>query len=166
MLTLILGNVGKAKNMVRADIRMERSSSKALGGFLKTSEDYGDAIVVPEPGYILEALPYYVENKIYLPRERRFGPNASFTTQARDRLSLGELWRIAREVEVRYEQPVLIVLGHTEVLTSDRGEKKYPYRKVFVWNAEEIAEFKEQTRKVTEFRSAYRGENYGVYALR
>jgi hypothetical protein len=52
------------------------SSSKALGAFLNGAPSFRDAILVPEPDYYIESLPYYAHNPIYLARERRFGNTA------------------------------------------------------------------------------------------
>jgi len=112
MLTLILGNVARTSNAVWTDINMEMSSSRAFGEFLNSVEPYRDAIIVPEPDFLLESLPYYAKNRIYLPREHRFGTTVSWTTEANYRLSLGELLSVARGIKTLYGQSVLIVLGH------------------------------------------------------
>jgi len=166
MLSLILDDVAKTKDAVWVDISMERSSSKAFGEFLHTSAIYGDAIIVPEPDLLLESLPYYAKNKIYFPREHRFGTTVSWTTEANYRLSLGELLSLARGLKTRYDQPVLIVLGHWDFYSYEHREKRYSYNKVFAWNTDEFADFKRSTILAAEFKSAYSDENYMVYAVR
>ncbi|MGE4092758.1 MAG: hypothetical protein AB7G75_18145, partial [Candidatus Binatia bacterium] len=130
MLFLIVGQVAKTKSAVWTDISLERSSSKALGEFLNRSETYREAVIVPEPDFLLESLPYYAKNRIYLPREHRFGSTVSWTTEANPRLSLGELLSVARGIKAHYGQPVLIVLGHWDVHKYKSGERKYAYHKV------------------------------------
>ncbi len=166
MLTLISGNVAKTKNAVWTDISLERSSSRAFGEFLNRSETYRDAVIVPEPDFLVESLPYYAKNRIYLPREHRFGTTVSWTTEANYRLSLGELLSVARGIKTRYGQSVLIVLGHWDVDKYKSGEKKYSYYKVFSWNTNESADFNESTILVREFKSSYSDENYRVYTIR
>jgi hypothetical protein len=53
MLILILGNCNKTPYVVWKDITMEKSSSKAFGKFLNRSALYHNAIIVPEPDYLL-----------------------------------------------------------------------------------------------------------------
>jgi len=166
MLALILGSVTKTKSTVWADIATEKSSSKAFGEFLNTSTTYRNAIIVPEPDYLLESLPYYANNRIYLPREHRFGTTVSWTTGADHRLSLGELLSVARDLKTRFEQPVLIVLGHKDLDEYEHREKEYSYNKVFTWDTDELADFKRWTILVVDFESAQGDENYGVYAIR
>jgi hypothetical protein len=166
VLILIAGNVAKTKDAVWTDIKQEMSSSRALGEYLNRSETYRDAVIVPEPDYLIESLAYYAKNRIYLPREQRFGATVSWTTEAKYRLSLGELLSVARDIQGRFGQPVLIVLGHWEVGRFGSAEKKYSYNKVFSWDTKESADFNESTILVGEFKSAYGDENYRVYAVR
>lgn len=166
MLILILGNVARTKKAVWTDIRFEMSSSRAFGEFLNGSETYRGALIVPEPDFLVESLPYYAQNTIYLSREHRFGATVSLTTESNSRLSLGELLSVARDMKTRYGQPVLIVLGPFGVEKSESGEKNYPFNKVFSWNADESADFHESTILVREFESARSDENYRVYSLR
>lgn len=163
---LMLWNMFVAGILTQADIGLERSSNKAFGEYLKGSEIYRDAIIVPEPDYLVESLPYYAPNRLYLPREHRFGTIISFTTEADYRLSLGELLSIARDVKARYGQPVLVVLGHWEIDPYKPGEKNYSYNSVFSWNTQEFTDFDESTILITEFDSASSDENYRVYAIK
>jgi hypothetical protein len=72
---LILASVYRSR-AVRVDVAHQMSSSKALGAFLNAEPSLRDAILVPEPDYYIESLPYYAHNPIYLARERRFGNTA------------------------------------------------------------------------------------------
>jgi len=166
VLIMLFGSVLLAKSAALEDIRIERSSSRAFGQFLNGSRVYRDAILVPEPDYIAESLPYYAKNAIYLSRERRFGTTVSFTTDADYRLSLGELLFAARDIKTHSGKPVLIVLGHWDLVTRAAGEKRFSYNKVFSWSAEEIAELNRSAELVAQFNSASGDENYRVYALK
>ncbi len=163
---ILVIQIAKAEPMVWTDIHLEQSSSKAFGKFLNDSETYRDAIIVPEPDYLLESLPYYAKNRIYFSRERRFGTTVLFTTDADYRLSLGQLLSIARGIKTRYRQPVLIVLGHRDIDKQRSGEKRYSYNKVFSWTASDSMNFNESTTLIREFNSAYGDENYRVYSVR
>jgi hypothetical protein len=156
----------QAATDVSTDIRFEMSSSKAFGTFLNSSEKYRDAIILPEPGYIVESLPYYASNAIYLPRERRFANRVSFTKAADDKLSLGDLMARARAITSQDGRPVLIVLGHDiDVDARVAGIQRFAYKNVFSWRFEEVAELKRSARLVAEFNAAIGDENYRVYAV-
>jgi hypothetical protein len=165
LVALIAGNVVRAESVIRTDFNREMSASPAFGEFLKKSVTYHDAVIVPEPDYLLESLPYYTRNRIYFAREHRVGTTVSFTTEARYRLSLGELLSVARDMKAS-GQPVLIVLGHSEVEKDNSGEKKYSYNRVFSWDTNESANFFESTALVRDFKSAYSDENYRVYSIK
>lgn len=162
----LIFNSTKAAEAVVADIKLQRSSSKAFGDWLQRSAAFCDAILLPEPAYCLESLPYYAPNRIYLPRERRFGATASLTTQASQHLSLGDLLSVARNVKTTYDQPVLLVLGHWEVEKDNPGENRTAFNMVFSWSAREFGEFEEATIPVAEFGVADGDEKYRVYVMR
>jgi hypothetical protein len=181
LLGLLLGSLRVAQKTVFTDIQGEASSSKAFGAFLKSSAIYREAILVPEPDYFIESLPYYAKNRIYFSREHRFGITVSFTTAADRLCSLGKLLAQARVLKTSEKQPVLIVLGHSEVGAnglhkksfghSEVGanglhKKNFSYNKVFTWSSDEIEDFKESTVMVAEFNSSYGKENYRVYAVK
>ena len=163
---LILGNIFLLKNSVWADINIAASASKQFGNFLNQSEIYHDAIVVPEPDYMMESLPYYADNQIYFPREHRFGTVTSWSSEADTYLSLGELLSTAQELKTSYNRPVLITIGHWDIDFNKPGELHYSYNKIFAWNEKEVAEFKKSTELLTEFSPAFTGEKYRVYLLK
>ena len=105
---LIVGNIGKT-TILWKDVGAEQSSNKALGAFLAGAEAHREAIIVPEPDYLLESLSYYAKNKIYLVREDRFGSSVSLTTD-------GALFYLVSYIGARsIKSPMeisMIVLGH------------------------------------------------------
>jgi len=151
---------------VRMDIDYERSSSKAFGTFLNQSEVYRDAIIVPEPDFLLESLPYYAQNKIFFRRENRFGTTVAWTTEAETNLSLQELLVTAQILKTQYDQPVLIVLGHSNVDKTNDEIRNYSYNKIFTWTKEEFTDFDSKTILIANFDQAISDENYKVYEVR
>jgi hypothetical protein len=165
LMALILAGVYRSR-AVPIDISHAMSSSKALGRFLNSSPEGRQAILVPEPDYYLESLPYYADNPIYLSREGRFARNASWSSANAQQLSLGELMAEARRLKARYRRPVLVVLGHPGLRTQPAGEARMFYRKRFTWDAVEREELERSFTRVAEFWDAYSDENYTVYAVK
>ncbi len=165
MPTLFLLNTYEAKNNLLTDIRYERSSSKSFGEFGNRSKTYNNAIIIPEPDYAIESLPYYAKNKIYFPRENRFGTTVSFTTGSNKKLSLSESLSAARNIKSLYKQPVLTVLGHWNIDDNNSGEENFSYNKTFSWNAEGLRDFDESTKIIAKFKTAITIERYRVYVL-
>jgi hypothetical protein len=166
LLIVMAGNVAKSGTKVWRDINRDMSSSEALGDFLSNSPDYQNAIIVPEPAYLAESLPYYVSNRIYFPREGRFGKTVTWTTAASHMMTLGDLLSVAHDLEARYDQPVLILYGHRARIRSVAFEKTYSYNKVFAWTPEQAAAFKASTILVADFKEAVNDEKYEIYALK
>jgi hypothetical protein len=166
MLILILVNINIGIHSILTDIYQEMSSSKSFGEFLNNSETYQDAIIVPEPDYLVESLPYYAINLIYLPRESRFSPTVSFTTEANYCISLGELLSTASTFKTRYNQPILIVLGHFSVGPSQDGKINFSFNKIFSWSSRELEDFNKATIFIAEFTDSISDENYRIYAIK
>jgi hypothetical protein len=162
---LILASVYRSR-IVPIDITHQMSSSKALGAFLNSQPSFRDAILVPEPDYYIESLPYYAHNLIYFARERRFGNTVTWSSRAAARLSLGQLVSQAQQLKARYQRPVLVVLGHPGILTEKSGEARLFYNKRFTWSAREYEDAERSWEKVAEFWTAYSDENYSVYAVK
>lgn len=151
--------------LIKSDISKEMSSSSAFGRLLETTPFFREAVIVGEPDYLLESLPYYASNRVYIPREGKWGNHVMFTRANRETLSLGELLNVARRIRYHERKPVLIALGHFD-LDMAGGEIAYSYNKMFSWSSAELADFKNGTVKVTEFKSAETDENYEIYLLR
>jgi hypothetical protein len=77
------------------DLVYPQSASLAFGEFLRTHREYRGAILLGEPDFLLESVPYYADNPIYIAREQRFGDTTRFTRASQARLGLGELLRTA-----------------------------------------------------------------------
>jgi hypothetical protein len=133
---------------------------------LNQTAAYRNAIIVPEPDYFIESLPYYAQNQIYFPREHRFGTTVSWTATADSHLSLSDLLATARDLKSRYSRPVLIVLGHFGIDPTIDGVKKYSYNKFFSWTRSDFTDFYQSTTMIVDYDSAFSDENYLVYALK
>ncbi len=163
---LIIGNIFMLKSTVVADINIAASASKQFGTFLNQSETYHNAIILPEPDYMMESLPYYSDNRIYFPREDRFGTTTSWSTEANTYLTLGDLLSTARQLKSQYNQPVLIAIGHWDIDFEHPDEIHYSYNKIFAWNENDVADFNNSTEFIIEFTPAFTGEKYRVYSLK
>lgn len=164
VIVLVAWNVVKLRDTIWADLHADKSASRRLGEFLRKSHEYRDAILVPEPDFAIEALPYYAGNRIYLARESRFGRTVSWTTDVQARLTLGELLAAAQKVRRHADAPVLIVLGPWDL--DQPGERRYLYGTVFVWGADDVSAFRAATEPVAVFDVPHGDEAFAVYAVR
>ncbi len=63
---------------LKREVVADFSSSLKFARLLQTPA-YKNAIVLAEPGYLLESVPYYVDNLLYIYRESRFADYTQFT---------------------------------------------------------------------------------------
>lgn len=163
---LLALNLVLAAQLTWDDAQHELSANRAFGALIQRTPAYNNAIVMAEPDYAIESLPYYVDNPLYLPREGRFGKTVSWTTASADRMSLGQLLAAAQKIQQRENRPVLIALGHLEIDDAEKqsaGELRFSYNKFFTWSAEDWATFEAATERVAKFDGVVGDEVYEVF---
>ena len=138
------------------------SSSETFGNLISGRPEFREAIIIGEPDYIVESLPYYVDNQIYIAREKRFRKYVDWSAKKRE-LSLNELLTIAIMLKNEYNKPILLTIGHR---LRDQGPYKieHSYNKIFSYDTDSLKKFREHTTKIASFRKA-RNENYDVFLL-
>jgi len=123
--------------------------------------------VMADPDDLVEALPYYVPNPIWLPREQRLGSYVKFTRDARLTLGLDDLLDDARRIRTQSGHPVL-------VLIRERLERDGPARdvhEVYNWTLsitpESTARFLDATERLARFGPVCCSpETFDVYLLK
>ena len=153
-----------AYSAVRDEIfHRDFSSSKSFGNLIRGRSEFEKAIIVGEPDFNIESLPYYVDNQIYMARERRFGKYVDWGA-GKVGLSLNELLKTAIMLKNEYDRPILLTIGHR---LSDQGpyEIKYSYNSIFTYDSDSLREFRKSTTKVASFRQA-KEERYDVFLLK
>jgi hypothetical protein len=166
LLVLLGFQVKAAVDPVRNDLRYPFSSSQAFARFIQQHPEYHDAIIMGEPDYYLEALPYYLDNPLYFAREKRFGKTILFTTQNQEKLSLAELLEAGQRLKASQGKPVLIELGHRLSSQGPWFRFWFSFHKLFEYDPASWETFQKQTKKVAEFRRALCDERYGVYEVK
>ena len=125
-----------------------------------------DALVVADPDYLVETLPYYVANPTYFIREKRFGKVAHFTRQAQMDLSLGDV--LANAVRLRREtgKPVVILLRAPADPSLPTKEYDEGYGWKMTVTPDQAQAFQHATRLLGHYSGlAGSGEDYDIYAL-
>ena len=157
--------------VVHRAIRYRESSSKAFAGFIRSNPAYREAVLMAEPDYMMEALPYYVRNPVFMPRQREFSPRVYFDKGARRQLilSLGELTAIADSVACISKKPVLLAIEYPEFQYRPNGEAHPNYRgTVFTWSESDWQSLRQRQpggRPIALFPRATSDEIYAVYQI-
>ncbi len=150
--------------MVIRDLDGDFSSSKRFGDFIKSHQEFKNAIILSEPDFFAEAMPYYVNNLIYIPREKRFGKFVKFTTENKQTYSLEELLNTAKKLQAAYHQPVLLMMGG-ELNPKGPFEMPIIFGRTFTYSKNSLNLFLKHTKKIAGFHQAYTDENYDIYLL-
>lgn len=119
-------------------IRYQESNSREYGKFIRSNPAYRDAILVGEPDFMMESMPYYVANRIYMPRQGEFHYRVYFDNGAKrtDVLSLDRLVAISDSIACANRVPVLLAMGYPEFETVPQGAT-HPLKKgtLFRWDS-------------------------------
>jgi hypothetical protein len=128
-------------------------------------EHLTNAIVIANPDYMLEPLPYYAANPTYLMRQQKFGQVTRFSRQVRTELTPDDYLRDARALQARTGRPVVILL-------ETRLEPDSPAFRIVdlhVWyfsgTPDQIRNFLGSTRRLARFGPSIVSETYDVYLL-
>ena len=154
--------------VIRRHLEHPASSSRAFAGIIRSTPRLADATLISEPDYLMEPLPYYVANKIYMPRQHEYHFRVYFDNGAhrqRD-LSLDALIDAADSLGCVTGKPVLLAIGYPDFLTKQEGEAQGAFHgTTFSWNAAERARLSTRGRLLGDFEGATTDENYQVFEL-
>jgi hypothetical protein len=157
------GFLGVARAMIGGGVE---SRSADLGSLIRQRPELANAVVIAEPDYMAEALPYYASNRTYLLREGRFGNFIRFTKSGKLDTNLGEILQVSRELQKTTSSPIIIVLQYNiEKIIPDRLYKE-GYNWTFTASKGDIKNFLDGTIRMAQFDEAQSDESYDVYLLR
>jgi hypothetical protein len=153
---------------VYSDIVTEISKSRAVADLLRTTE-LKNAIILAEPEQIAEAIPYYVDNDIYLLREAKFGKVATWSSRtSKLNLTLDDILVTARYLKDKTGQPILILLEYPVTVIEPQQVREFASTSMGIWpfhyDGDEAREFLAATRKVPLGPRA-RLEDFDAYLL-
>jgi hypothetical protein len=142
------------------------SRSRELAELIERNPQLRQATILADPDYLVEALPYYLPNRTYLPRERRFGNVVHFTRNARLALFLRDILADARRLRSETGQPVVILMHERldpagPVRVAPEG---YNWQ---LWTSPgQVEEFLSSTRRIARFDPVCcNDESYDVYVF-
>jgi hypothetical protein len=142
------------------------SRSADLGRLIAGRADLANAIVVSEPDFMVEALPYYAPNRTYFVRQQGFGRFVRFSRSGKLDTNLGEILSVSRQLQQETRLPIVIVMSdRLKDITPDRTYAE-GYNWTFSASEAQIRDFLSATTLISQFGPAESGETYDVYMLR
>jgi hypothetical protein len=151
------------------DVRLEYSSSRRLAALLASDPRLEQAIVIAEPENLGQSLPYYRNNRMFLPQENAFRNWLLVWIPGgrRGDYSLGELLSTATDLRRRHDTPVVMALGWW--LDGPDLQRAYAgtyFEQTFRTSPAERTEFLARTTLLGRLREAsFTDENYDVFVL-
>ena len=140
------------------------SRSQDLGLLIQKIPQLKDAAVIADPDYLVEALPYYLQNKTYLMREQKFGSIVRFTTKAKLILTLDDVLTNANRIKDKLHKPVIVLLSH-KLNTSTSQIIKEGYNWTLTTTPSQVRSFLKSMRLLASFPQTVSDESYYVYLL-
>jgi hypothetical protein len=120
-----------------------------------------EAIIVSDPDYMAEALPYYLGNPLYSVREQRFFKTLRFSADSKRDISLGHLLDVAQTLGSKHQRPVLILVE----TSLDRAKiATVPFYSLRI-TSDDLSRFRASTVQLADLRPAKTDEEYGVYLV-
>jgi len=146
------------------DIPFSRSADFAA--FLARRPDLKDAILIADPDYLLEPLPYYLDNKTYLMRQQRYGNVVAYTKKARLNLGLDDVLQNGRTLHDTTGKPVVILLGLKFGETAPQRVHSEGYDWTLTTTPEQVRTFQDATVLLHRFEPASSDETFDAYLLK
>ncbi|MCC8968549.1 hypothetical protein H8A95_41300 [Bradyrhizobium sp. Pear76] len=166
LLVLAIQTAAGINDLRNAATGIVASRSADLGRLIASRADLANAVILSEPEYLVEALPYYVRNPVYLARDHRFGSVVIFSRKGRMDSDLGETLRLARELRDTRGAPVIILLAYRlDEITPDQIYDEGKDWRTFRASAAQIRDFREATTMIRRFGPARTDESFDVYLL-
>lgn len=131
--------------------------------FIAERPDLRKSTIIADPDMVLETMPYYVDNPIYLVRQGKYGNVVAFTRKAKLSLSLSEFLSDAQKLRSTTHDPVIILLSTrlTDPKLPRIVEEGYDW--TLSLKPATIQTFLKKTTKLASFAPATGDESYDVY---
>jgi hypothetical protein len=142
------------------------SRSRDLARLIEKRPDLRQAIVAADPDYLVEALPYYLPNRVYLMREQRYSAIVKFAKTAQLNLSLSDIIGNARRLRAQSGSPVIILLQAHLDDPKNIEEVREGYDWILTTTPDGIRAFQKETTLLARFGPAASDETFDVYELR
>ena len=141
------------------------SRSRDLAALVSGRPELAGATILADPDYLVESVPYYLDNPVYLIRERRFGSIPKFTKTAQLHLTLDDILAAARGVAAGTGRPVLILLAERLDASAPARVRQEGYNWELATTPEQVRAFQQATCLLASFGPARSDESFDVYRL-
>lgn len=119
--------------------------------------------IIANADVILEPIPYYAPNPLWLLRENKFGKVVRFSRDNRDQLDLNVLLEEADKLNRALGKPVIILMQYRLEPGSAHPTIEEGFGGTFAMPVDQVDRFLGHTRRIARFAPANTNESYDVY---
>jgi hypothetical protein len=143
----------------------ENSAAILFTDLMNNHPEWKDAVLIGEPDYIMDTIPYYLDNPIYFPRDGHYRKWVLFTREWRIGMTLEELLDTAARIHAETGKPVLFLIGTQIQWTPGvAGSSVFGCNRYVTWTIPVLDRFSRETRKVAVFPTTTAiDETFSVY---
>lgn len=167
LLPLLIVQTAALPVIARREIMHPASSSKAFASLIRVTPRFHNAILAGEPDYMMEPMPYYVRNQVFMPRQRRFDYRVYFDRGARRLLEmrLTDLVDVIDSLSCATGRPVLLTIGVLNLSSDSTGRAHLAYGAGISWDPAERARLLARGKLIASYNEATTDENYLVFEI-
>jgi len=158
-----VGGVADIKDAIYGFVPSSRAADFA--GLVGRVPYLKDATIIADPDYLVETLPYYIDNRTYLMRQQQYGNVVRFSKKAWLSLQLADILQIAQSIRATTGTPVIILLRQR----LDEGAPPLiyyeGYNRTLITTPDQIRSFKSATGFLGRFEPATTDESFDAYLL-
>jgi hypothetical protein len=151
--------------IARDPVGAAHNAEQNIRTILSGHPDLQQSVIIADPDFLVEALPYYVSNPTYLMREHRYGKVVQFIQKAQLELSLADVLANARMLRQETGRPVVILLAEQIDPAAPALRRTEGYNWAFTITPDQAREFQAATRLIGHRPPAETTEEYYVYVL-
>ena len=169
LLILVLQSVYSVETLAGIEVATiaDRDTRSAnVSSILAGHPELKQAVIIADPDFLVETLPYYVSNPTYLLREQRFGNVVHFTRKAQLDLTLGEVLSDGRRLQQKTGKPVVILLSHPINPALPGQVYREGYNWTFSITPAQARAFQSSTQFLKYRPAAGTSEDYYAYAMK
>ncbi len=143
----------------------QESQSMNFSMMLSKHKELRGAVILADPDYVLDSLPYYISNKLYFIRDRRYAKYAIYARGSSSRIGLGDILAQARAIQAAMRRPVIVLLQQKLDPAAPARVVSEGLNGELSLTPEDIRAFQTSTRLLGRSVATLTDENFDVYIL-
>lgn len=160
------------------EVHEPNSRSKEFANLVQSQPDLRDAAIIATSDDVLESMPYYMSNKLYVMTQKKFDRVVPFTARSYKNYSLSDVLDTAKTIAACTAKPVIILVVNENKKDSNEAprnimdhiqDENYRYYGFGYWkftfSEQQKNDLKAQTTEIAHYPNGFLEEGFVVYRL-